>query len=80
MLAMLLHKQGRLDEAVDLYRQALAAGHATVMKQQIMDTVPQGLQDALYDQKTQRRKQSLYKMLRIKRGREFDEKANRSES
>ncbi|KAL3446032.1 hypothetical protein BJX65DRAFT_309273 [Aspergillus insuetus] len=76
MLAMLLHKQGLLDEAVDLYRQALAAGHATVMKQQIMDTVSQGLDDALYDQKRQRRKQSFYKMLRIKGGHDFNGKPN----
>jgi tetratricopeptide (TPR) repeat protein len=80
MLVMLLHKQGHLGEAVDLYMQALAAGHATVMKQQIMDTVSHGLKDALYDQKRQRRKQGFYKMLRIKRGRESNEKADQGES
>ncbi|KAL2839043.1 hypothetical protein BJX68DRAFT_272335 [Aspergillus pseudodeflectus] len=81
MLAMLLHKQGHLDEAVDLYRQAWAAGHTTAMTQQIMETVSQGLENAMYEQKRQKRKQSLYKPLRwMNRRLESGNKVNRRDS
>jgi tetratricopeptide (TPR) repeat protein len=50
-LGLLAHKQRRLDEAADFYREALAAGQNTEIDQQTMGTLSKFLERALAQQK-----------------------------